>query len=72
MVYGLAVVGAYGAHKDDEFQDYFIAFGVIVGLLVSGIVAVEGGAGAIKDYVTALLTLSLAGSLIFHRIYHSF
>jgi len=72
MLYGLTATGLYITHRDDEFQDYFLACGVIVGLVVSCfMVAIEGNRGAVKDYMSAFITLGYIASFVFHLVCRS-
>jgi hypothetical protein len=70
MIYGLAAMALYGIFKDDRFHDYFLAFGICMGLILSGVVVtLEGAAGAMKDYMPVFITVTLLASSIFHRVY---
>lgn len=70
MVFGLAVLTSYRLQGDDGFQDYILGFGALLGFLISSLIAASEGNGvAIKDYLPAVITLSLLASRCGHAMF---
>ncbi|KAH7330012.1 hypothetical protein BKA65DRAFT_47940 [Rhexocercosporidium sp. MPI-PUGE-AT-0058] len=68
-VYGLSVILLCDAQKDDQYQHHILGLGFFGGIVVTGTMAVNKGAlSPLKDYMPAVITLTILASLFMHSI----
>jgi hypothetical protein len=69
MIYGLAVLIFYNIRKDDRYEDHFLTFGALCGILAGTVTSwYEWDLQALKDYIPISITAALTLSLVSHIV----